>query len=172
MWSNTSFEYLRRLRSNIKLRRRRSRDSSEKFYEENNAFYKVIICDFNAKIGPRRTPEELHIGIHGVQWKWNEQGEKLSEFITTTKTSLELAFCESLSRWTWKSSSGEYRNEIDHIIVSRRFYQTHFVVVRKFYTESDHRLLQGRFSLIRKEEKAAKLRKRSSRTKTLVSLNS
>ncbi|KAK6761452.1 hypothetical protein RB195_022500 [Necator americanus] len=54
----------------------------EKFYGEDHAFYKVIIGDFNAKVGPRRTPEELHIGTHGLQW--NDQGEKLSEFIMTT----------------------------------------------------------------------------------------
>ncbi|KAK6728839.1 hypothetical protein RB195_006108 [Necator americanus] len=40
----------------------------EKFYREDHAFYKVIIGDFNAKVGPRRTPEELHIGTHGFQW--------------------------------------------------------------------------------------------------------
>ncbi|KAK6765519.1 hypothetical protein RB195_025435 [Necator americanus] len=56
----------------------------EKFYGEDHVFYKVIIGDFNAKIGPRRTPEELHIGTHGLQW--NDQGERLSEFIMTTKT--------------------------------------------------------------------------------------
>ncbi|ETN80180.1 hypothetical protein NECAME_09346, partial [Necator americanus] len=31
----------------------------EKFYREDHAFYKVIIGDFNAKVGPRRTSEEL-----------------------------------------------------------------------------------------------------------------
>ncbi|KAK6764989.1 hypothetical protein RB195_025069 [Necator americanus] len=56
----------------------------EKFYREDHAFSKVIIGDFNSKIGPRRTPEELHIGIHGLPW--NDQGERLSEFIMTTKT--------------------------------------------------------------------------------------
>ncbi|KAK6750157.1 hypothetical protein RB195_002260 [Necator americanus] len=56
----------------------------EKFYRENHTIHKVIIGDFNAKIGPRRTPRELHIGTHGRQW--NEQGERLSEFIMTTKT--------------------------------------------------------------------------------------
>ncbi|EYB87785.1 hypothetical protein Y032_0257g400 [Ancylostoma ceylanicum] len=50
----------------------------EKFYKEDHTFYKVI-----AKIGPRRTPEELHIGTHGLQW--NERGERLSEFIMTTR---------------------------------------------------------------------------------------
>ncbi|KAK6749191.1 hypothetical protein RB195_001659 [Necator americanus] len=44
----------------------------EKFYREDHAFYKVIIGDFNAKVGPRRTPKELHIGTHGLQW--NDQG--------------------------------------------------------------------------------------------------
>ncbi|KAK6728041.1 hypothetical protein RB195_005600 [Necator americanus] len=33
----------------------------EKFYREDHAFYKVIIGDFNAKIGPRRTLEELQL---------------------------------------------------------------------------------------------------------------
>ncbi|ETN72443.1 hypothetical protein NECAME_18846 [Necator americanus] len=79
MWSNPNFDYLRRLRSNIKLRRRRSRSflmDPEKFCREVHAFYKVIIGDFNAKVGPRRTPEDFHIGIHGLQW--NEQEERLS----------------------------------------------------------------------------------------------
>ncbi|VDO85574.1 unnamed protein product [Heligmosomoides polygyrus] len=56
----------------------------EKFYKEDHTFYKVIVGDFNAKIGPRRSPEELHIGTHGLEWK--EQGERLSEFIMSTKT--------------------------------------------------------------------------------------
>ncbi|VDO21251.1 unnamed protein product [Heligmosomoides polygyrus] len=37
----------------------------EKFCKEDHTFYKVIVRDFNAKIGPRRSPEELHIGTHG-----------------------------------------------------------------------------------------------------------
>uniref|UniRef100_A0A0K0DR34 Endo/exonuclease/phosphatase domain-containing protein n=1 Tax=Angiostrongylus cantonensis TaxID=6313 RepID=A0A0K0DR34_ANGCA len=44
----------------------------EKFYREDHTFFKVIIGDFNAKIGPRRSSEERHIGSHGLQW--NEQG--------------------------------------------------------------------------------------------------
>ncbi|KAK6759201.1 hypothetical protein RB195_021055 [Necator americanus] len=52
-----------------------------------NAVYEIeeetIVGDFSGKICPRRTPDELHIGTHGVQW--DEQGERLSEFIMTTK---------------------------------------------------------------------------------------
>ncbi|EYB87786.1 hypothetical protein Y032_0257g401 [Ancylostoma ceylanicum] len=43
----------------------------EKFYREDHTFCKVIVGDFIAKIGPRRTSEELHIGTHGL--RWNEQ---------------------------------------------------------------------------------------------------
>nr|CDJ83393.1 Endonuclease exonuclease phosphatase and RNA-directed DNA polymerase (reverse transcriptase) domain containing protein [Haemonchus contortus] len=44
----------------------------ERLYREDHTFFKVIVGDFNAKIGPRGTAEELHIGSHGVEW--NEQG--------------------------------------------------------------------------------------------------
>ncbi|VDO18969.1 unnamed protein product [Heligmosomoides polygyrus] len=36
----------------------------EKCYKEDHTFYKVIVGNFNAKIGPRRSPEELQIGTH------------------------------------------------------------------------------------------------------------
>nr|CDJ87251.1 endonuclease-reverse transcriptase [Haemonchus contortus] len=47
-------------------------------WRENHTFSKVIVGDFNAKIGQRRTVEELHIGTHGMEW--NEQGKNLFEF--------------------------------------------------------------------------------------------
>ncbi|KAK6736436.1 hypothetical protein RB195_019241 [Necator americanus] len=56
----------------------------EKSYREDHTFYKVIVGDFNANTGPRRTKRKGCIGTHGLQW--NEQGENLSEFIMTTKT--------------------------------------------------------------------------------------
>ncbi|VDP43336.1 unnamed protein product [Heligmosomoides polygyrus] len=56
----------------------------EEFYKEDRSFYKVIFGDFNAKIGPRRSPKELHIGTRCL--KWSEQGERLSEFIMSTNT--------------------------------------------------------------------------------------
>ncbi|KAK6744428.1 hypothetical protein RB195_011250 [Necator americanus] len=136
----------------------------EKFYREDHAFYKVIIGDFNAKAGPKRTHEEIHIGTNSLQW--NEQGERLSEFIMTTKTihgNSQLQKPSSL-RWTWESPGGGYRNEIDHIIVNKRFWLTDVGVVPKFYTGSDHRLLRGRFSFTRRAEKAAKFRERNPRT--------
>uniref|UniRef100_A0A0K0DLL5 Uncharacterized protein n=1 Tax=Angiostrongylus cantonensis TaxID=6313 RepID=A0A0K0DLL5_ANGCA len=61
-------------------------------------------------------------------------------------------------RSKWESHSGEYYNEIDHIIVNRKF--------PKFYTGSDHGLLRARFYFSRKGEKAARLKDRGPRTTT------
>ncbi|ETN73187.1 endonuclease/exonuclease/phosphatase family protein [Necator americanus] len=136
----------------------------EKFYQEDYAFYKVIIGDFNAKVGPRRTPKELHIGTHGLQW--NDQEERLFEFIMTTTTihgNSQFQKPSSL-RWTWESPGRGYRNEIDHIIVNKRFCLTDVGVVPKFYTGPDHRPLRGRSSFTRRAEKADKFRERNPRT--------
>ncbi|KAK6757769.1 hypothetical protein RB195_015532 [Necator americanus] len=104
----------------------------EAFYMDrgDHAFYKVIIGDFNAKVVPRRTPEELHIGTHGLQW--NDQGERHSEFIMTTKTihgNSQFQKPSSL-RWTWESPGRGYR---------KRFCLTDVGVVPKFYTGSKFR---------------------------------
>ncbi|KAK6760990.1 hypothetical protein RB195_022168 [Necator americanus] len=113
----------------------------EKFYREDQAFYKV-----------------------GLQW--NDQGERLSKFIMTIKTIHGNSQFEKPSslRWTWESPSGGYRNEIDHIIVNKRFCLTDVAVVPKFYRGSDHRLLRGKFLFTMRAEKAAKFRERNPRT--------
>ncbi|KAE9414145.1 hypothetical protein Angca_004609, partial [Angiostrongylus cantonensis] len=111
---------------------------------------------FNAKIGPRRSSEERQIGTQGLEW--NEQGERLTEFIMATKTihGNSQFHKPHRQRWTWESLNGEYHNEIDHIIVNRKFCLTDVAVVPNFYTGSDHRLLRARFYFSRKGEKAAK----------------
>ncbi|KAK6750758.1 hypothetical protein RB195_002618 [Necator americanus] len=85
-----------------------------KFYRENHTFYKVIIVDFVAKICPRTTPKELHIGTYGLQWY--EQGETLSKFIMTTKIIHEYSQFQKHSSLpsTWESLDGGYHNEPHH----------------------------------------------------------
>uniref|UniRef100_A0A0K0DE84 Endo/exonuclease/phosphatase domain-containing protein n=1 Tax=Angiostrongylus cantonensis TaxID=6313 RepID=A0A0K0DE84_ANGCA len=122
----------------------------ERLYREGHTFFKVIIEDFNAKNGPRGTSEERHIGTHGLEW--SEQGERLSEFIMAAKTIHGNSQSQKphRQRWTWESPNGEYHNEIDHIIVNRKFCLTEVAVVPKFYTGSDHRFLRARFYTWRK----------------------
>ncbi|KAK6761726.1 hypothetical protein RB195_022709 [Necator americanus] len=164
MWSNASSDYLPRLRSNIKPRKR-----SRSFL-----------------YGPGEVLPRRSCLLQGQNWRFRRQNwaqeERLrtshrdprrttertggKEFIMTTKTihgNSQFQKPSSL-RWTWESPGGGYRNEIDHIIVNKRFCLTDVAVVPKFYTGSDHRLLRGRFSFTRREEKAAKFRERNPRT--------
>ncbi|KAE9412686.1 hypothetical protein Angca_009405, partial [Angiostrongylus cantonensis] len=137
-----------------------------RFYREDHTLFKVIIGDFNAKIGPRRSSEERHIGTHGLEW--NEQGERLSEFIMATKTIHGNSQFQKphRQRWTWESPNGEYHNDIDHIIVNRKFCLTDVALVSKFYMGSDYRLLRARLYFSPKGEKAAKFKNRCPRTTT------
>ncbi|XGW32545.1 hypothetical protein V3C99_017249, partial [Haemonchus contortus] len=125
-----SYESLTTRIGRLRLRRSFYMDL-ERLYREDHTFFKVIVGDFNAKIGPRRTAEELHIGTHGVEW--NEQGERLSEFIMTTHTIHGNSQFQKPShlRWTWESPGGQFHNEIDHIIFNRRFCLTDVAVVPK-----------------------------------------
>uniref|UniRef100_A0A0K0DQG9 Organ specific protein n=1 Tax=Angiostrongylus cantonensis TaxID=6313 RepID=A0A0K0DQG9_ANGCA len=125
----------------------------EKFYREDHRFFKVIIRDFDAKIGPRRSSEERHIGTHGLEW--NEQGERLSKLIMATKTIHGNSQFQKPhpQRWSRESSSDEYHNEIDHIRVNRKFCLTDAAVVPKFYTRSDHASFAQDFVSREKEKK-------------------
>uniref|UniRef100_A0A7I4Z291 Reverse transcriptase domain-containing protein n=1 Tax=Haemonchus contortus TaxID=6289 RepID=A0A7I4Z291_HAECO len=83
------------------------------------------------------TAKELHIETHGMEW--NEQRERLSEFIMSTHTirgNSQFRKPPHL-RWTWESPGGQFPNEIDHIIFNRRFCLTDVAVAPKFYTGSD-----------------------------------
>ncbi|WKX89936.1 hypothetical protein Q1695_009070 [Nippostrongylus brasiliensis] len=136
----------------------------EKLYKDDHTIYKVIVGDFNAKIAPRRSSEELHIGVHGLEW--NEQGERLSDFIMSTNTIHGNSQFQkpTYRRWIRESPGGLHHNEIDHVIVNRRFCLTDVAVVPKFFTGSDHRLLRASFHLTRRQEKAMKFKKRGPRT--------
>ncbi|VDO80902.1 unnamed protein product [Heligmosomoides polygyrus] len=72
----------------------------EKFYKEDRTFYKVIVGEFNAKIGSRRSPEELHIGTHGLEWK--SKLESYSRFVM--KRAARLAGGTSIMRTMLKTS--------------------------------------------------------------------
>ncbi|XGW21886.1 hypothetical protein V3C99_004668, partial [Haemonchus contortus] len=98
--------------------------------------------------------------------EWNEQGERLFEFVMSTHTIHGNSQFQKPShlRCTWESPGGQFPNEIHHIIFNRRFCLTGVAVVPKFYTGSDHRLLRARFSSSVRGERAMKFRKRRPKT--------
>ncbi|GFO20140.1 craniofacial development protein 2-like [Plakobranchus ocellatus] len=91
----------------------------EIFYEElENAMdpkckYKVIIGDFNSKIGVKEADEENEwIGPFGIGER-NERGERLIDFCVANKLYITNSFYQKpTSRyWTWESPGGRYKNQ-------------------------------------------------------------
>ncbi|VDO47061.1 unnamed protein product [Haemonchus placei] len=141
----------------------------EKLYKEDHTFFKVIVGEFNAKIGPRRTAEGLHIGTHGMER--NEQGERLSVFIRSTYTIHGSSqFQHSHLLWTWESPGGQFHIETDHTIVNRKFCLTVvavFFVVCCFFlssTRDQTTVYSTRFLFSVRGERAANFRKRGPET--------
>ncbi|VDO37176.1 unnamed protein product [Haemonchus placei] len=99
-------------------------------YREDHTSFKVIAGDFNAKIAPRRTTEQLHIETNGMEWK--EHSERLSESIMSTHTINGNTQFQKAShgRWTWESPSGQFHNEMDYVVIvfNRRFRLTDVAV--------------------------------------------
>ncbi|XGW35833.1 hypothetical protein V3C99_019205 [Haemonchus contortus] len=132
--------------------------------DQDHTFFKVIVGDFNAKLGPRRTAEKLHIGADGMGWI--KQGERLSEFVMTTyaihgnSRSQSPISCDGQGT----GPDGQLDNETDPIIFNWRFCLTYVAVVPKFFTGSDHRLPCAIFCFSIRGERAMKFRKRNPKT--------
>ncbi|VDO92292.1 unnamed protein product [Heligmosomoides polygyrus] len=78
----------------------------ERFYKKDHTFHKVIVGNFNAKIVPRRLPEELHIGTHDLEE--NEQA-----WSSTSVKQLQLTSeLEKLCRTAIKEDLKERRAEV------------------------------------------------------------
>ncbi|KAK6757259.1 hypothetical protein RB195_015216 [Necator americanus] len=164
MWSNAGFDYFRRLRSNIKLRRR-----SRSFLYGPGEVLSRRSC-LHAISTPKLVQEErlrnFTSGLTAFNGMNRRRGSPSSSLRLRPymRTSEHEQFHKPFSLCTLESPDGGYRNEVDYIIASKRFYPTDIAVVPKFYTGSDHTLLRERFSFIRRAEKAAKFRERNPRT--------
>uniref|UniRef100_A0A0K0DQW0 C2H2-type domain-containing protein n=1 Tax=Angiostrongylus cantonensis TaxID=6313 RepID=A0A0K0DQW0_ANGCA len=67
----------------------------KKYHREGLTFFEVIIGDFNAKTGPRRTTEKRYIETHGLEQ--SEQERNLTFTITNFTLPVQMAFSDSSS---------------------------------------------------------------------------
>ena len=99
----------------------------EWFYEDLQDFLELtpkkdilfIIGDWNAKVGSQETPGvtgKFGLGI------WNEAGERLIEFCQENSLVIANTLFQQHKRrlYTWTSSEGQHRNQIDYILCSQR----------------------------------------------------
>jgi exonuclease III len=80
----------------------------------------IIMGDWNAKIGKGK--EAGTVGRHGLGNR-NEAGERLHEFCEENTLFLENTYIELPERtlYTWTSTNGKYKNQIDYILGRRRW---------------------------------------------------
>src|SRR3984885_9352479 len=85
----------------------------------------VIIGDFNAKVGQRIGGNKGTMGDHGLG-KQNEAGERLIEFCDGNNMSIMNTWFEQPKRrlYTWTSPDGKHRNQIDYILINKRWKST------------------------------------------------
>lgn len=100
----------------------------------------MVIGDFNASIGNRKTGEEQFIGVNTFG-KRNDRGEMLVDFMmknhlieasTWFQTPLE-------NRWTWAAPNGR-KHKIDYVFISNKR-DVHSCKIGDFKFNSDHRLV-------------------------------
>ncbi|XP_071582157.1 uncharacterized protein [Temnothorax nylanderi] len=111
----------------------------------------VIIGDFNAKVGK---VEEAHLrstgGTFGLGVR-NERGERLIQFAVENDLAIMNTMFQHHPRRlsTWISPNKEYRNQIDYMIIKKRWKTSIRNVKAKpgADCDSDHKLLLGAFSI-------------------------
>ncbi|GFO31953.1 craniofacial development protein 2-like [Plakobranchus ocellatus] len=104
--------------------------------------------DFNAKVGTGKVDDI--VGKHGLGIR-NERGEKLIEWCQTNNIIVGNTWFQQPPRrkWTWKSPGDETRNQIDYMMISKRYRNA--LLLAKTYPSadyySDHVPVVGKFKL-------------------------
>ncbi|CAH2091584.1 unnamed protein product [Euphydryas editha] len=108
----------------------------------------ILMGDFNAKIGQRKSPENSIMGPY-CYGKRNNRGGRLLQYALTNKfTIINTIFKKKVKNlWTWTSPDRKYKNQIDYILSNNPKLFTNIEVLKNSIFPSDHRLLRGTLQL-------------------------
>ncbi|GFO30355.1 craniofacial development protein 2-like [Plakobranchus ocellatus] len=108
----------------------------------------IIMGDFNAKVGTDKVDDI--VGKHGLGIR-NERGEELIEWCQTNDIIVGNTWFQQPPRrkWTWKSPGDETRNQIDYMMIFKRYRNA--LLLAKTYPSadcySDHIPVEGKFKI-------------------------
>jgi hypothetical protein len=82
-----------------------------------------IILDFNAKVG-RKNIFKPTIGNENLHQDSIENGVRIVNFATSKNLVLNSTIfpCQNIHKYTWTSPAGKTQNQIDHILIDRRWH--------------------------------------------------
>lgn len=84
---------------------------------------KIIMGDFNAKLGQDNSNLQAIMGRHSLHAESNGNGNRLMDFCSAHQLFVGGTRFphKDIHKYTWQSPDGVTRNQIDHILISRRF---------------------------------------------------
>ncbi|XP_043062739.1 uncharacterized protein LOC122319477 [Drosophila yakuba] len=110
----------------------------------------ILMGDFNAKIGPNNTGLRSVMAQHGTGTR-NDNGERLVELCQLFQLVIGGTIFphKDVHKYSWTSPSGNTRNQIDHICISRKWRHSLLDVRNKrgAAVDSDHELFIGELSI-------------------------
>jgi hypothetical protein len=108
-------------------------DSKDSFYEELEVVFdhfpkyhtKNLLGDFNAKVG-REDAFKPTIGNESLHQDSNDNGVRVVNFATSQNLVVKSTTClhRNIHKYTWTSPDGKTHNQIDHILIDRRWHSS------------------------------------------------
>ena len=127
----------------------------EEFYEtvskvmnENKSYYKIVIGDFNEKVGGHPQGDGAAVGQYGYG-EVNERGTRLVQFATSENLTIpNTCFKKRKSKkWTWRGPNGLVKNEIDYILTNKKSTVKDVDVIQRVKRWSYHQLVRGTITI-------------------------
>ncbi|PIK42832.1 hypothetical protein BSL78_20302 [Apostichopus japonicus] len=127
--------------------------------------FAILMGDFNAKVGLRRSTDEKGIGAYGIGDR-NERGDRLMEFVASRDLVIgNTLFKKPINNyWTWESPNGRTHNVIDFILCDHRRLVMDVGTIPKVDTGSDHRFVRAKVRINKKFERMRMIKKGKSRS--------
>jgi len=131
-------------------------DSKDSFYEELEQVFdhfpryhmKILLGDFNAKVG-RGNIFKPTIGNESLHQDSNYNGVRIVNFATSKNLVVKSTMFPHRNnhKYTWTSPDGQTYNQIDHVLIDRRWHSS-ILDVRSFRgadCDTDHYLVVAKF---------------------------
>jgi endonuclease/exonuclease/phosphatase family metal-dependent hydrolase len=131
-------------------------DSKDSFYEESEQVFdhfpkyhmKILIGDFNAKLW-REDILKPTIGNESLHENSNDNGVRAVNFATSKSLVVKSTVFphQNIHKYTWTSPDGKTNNQVDHVLIDRRWHSS-ILDVRSFRgadCDTDHYLVVAKF---------------------------
>ena len=134
--------------------------------EKNKSHFKIIMGDFNAKVGQQHKSDGTIVGQFGLGER-NERGTRLVQFAASKNLKIANTHYKKRKsrKWTWRSPNGETKNEIDYILANKNIVQN-VDVVQRVNIGSDHRMVRSTIKMNVRFERQKMMRSRTIKVNT------